>query len=81
MKYEFKLDKEQAQRFEKWATEQAKKGRSRDFSGFRFQFVFGPTGCGDNIHVIDTHTHDEIVLSKDDDGEFIYNEDGSKNGW
>lgn len=82
MKYEFKLDKEQTKRFEKWAEKQVKKTcRAADSFGFRFQFLFGPTGCGDNVKVIDAFTKDEIDLTIDDNGDFVFNEDGSKNGW
>ena len=78
----FELDDDQMKRFNKWAKEQIKKtGRSSDSFGFRFEFLFGPTGMGNNVKVIDAFTKDEIILTIDDDGEFLYNEDGSKNGW
>jgi hypothetical protein len=82
MKYEFKLDKEQTERFEKWAEKQAKKtARSSDSFGFRFQFIFGPTGMGCNVRVVDAFTKEYVDLTQDDDGEFLFNEDGTKNGW
>lgn len=81
-KIKFELDEEQTARFIKWRDQQADKTcRRTDSFGFRFQFLFGPTGCGCNVEVIDAFTNERINLSKDDMDEFLYNEDGSKNGW
>ncbi len=75
----FEMDKDQVLRFKKWVEKQALKKTCRrtDSDGFRFQFLFGPTGCGCNVEVIDAFTGDKINLTKDDDGNFIFNEDGT----
>lgn len=79
----FELNEEQTARFIKWRDQQADKTcRRTDSGGFRFQFLFGPSYDGNNVEVIDAFTNDRINLTQDsDDGEFLYNEDGTKNGW
>lgn len=81
MGYEFKIDDEQVARFKKWADKQIEEtgGRPTDSFGFRFQFLFGPTGWGDNVEAIDTHTNKRINLTRDDDGEFCFDENGKPN--
>jgi len=80
---EFKLNAEQEARFEKWAAEHAKvhaKG-VRDCSGAWLRFIFLPTGMGCNETVECIWCPDaKVVLTQDfDSGDFLYNEDGSKN--
>jgi len=79
----FELNEKQTERFVKWRDKQADKAcRRSDSFGFRFQFIFGPTSMGDNVEVLDVFTGDRLNLTLDyEDDEFLYNEDGSKNGW
>lgn len=51
-----------------------------DRSGFGNQWVFGPTNSGMNLKVVcawctDSCPQHEVILTEDDDGEFIYQYD------
>jgi hypothetical protein len=80
----FELDDEQHARFEAWSKHHwdvvHKNFIPPDRSGFGNKFIFAPTSAGDNVHVecawCAANTPQRVVvLTKDDDGEFIYQYD------
>jgi hypothetical protein len=82
--FTFEIDDQQHARFKAWSDHHwgvVHKGFTPpDFSGFGNQFVFGPTGLGCNVSVKcawctkDCPQH-EVVLTKDDDDQFIVDYD------
>lgn len=84
MTTKFELNKEQDARFKSWREKHREVHANgvRDCSGAWLRFTFMPTGVGDNVEVECIWCPGvKLNLSLDDFGEFIYNEDGSKNGW
>lgn len=84
MTREFKLDGEQQNRLDRWANKHRLVHASgvRDCSGAWLRYIFLPTGMGDNVTVECIWCENvKLVLTKDDDGDFLYNEDGTRNGW
>lgn len=81
----FELDAEQEKRLQSWRKnhfETAHPKGVRDMTGAALRFTFIPSGIGDNVTVECIWCPNvKVTLTIGDDGEFLYNEDGTKNGW
>lgn len=84
----FTLSKEQKERFDAWHRHHwevvHKNWTPPDRSGFVCEFIFGPTGCGDNVRVKCVwcnpgHQGHEVNLTESDDGGFIFEYDSDWN--
>ena len=88
MALSFTLSPRQEERVKSWSTKHAKEVHSggdgivKDMTGVFLQFTFMPTGMGENCKVECVHCKQGVNLTEDfDSGDFLYNEDGTKNGW
>ena len=80
----FELDDAQQARMDAWFKHHwdvvHKDWRPPDMSGFAGHFLFGPTGCGDNVEYRcawcpDKSEQGHLIMTTDDDGEFLYEYD------
>lgn len=85
----FELDEKQTERYRKWANahiEQQNHSTThfREACNVSFTFMFVPGWCGTNVKVKCNSCVDasvDLTIDEDGDGEFLLNEDGSRNGW
>ena len=61
----FEMSETETAKAKAWISEQEKKGTTKDATGFRFGFLFHPTGFGNCVKVLDSVTNEEIDVSDD----------------
>lgn len=78
----FYISEQQKERRDKWCKQhgaEAHPNGVRDIGGAAFKYTILPTGTGDNIEVECIWCPGKkIILSEDDGGDFMYDEDGRK---
>jgi len=91
MTIKFELDERQENRFKSWWDWHYKEFHDRnsphparrgyDSFGTSYELLIVPYGMGTNISAKCLWCGVGVSLSLDDDDEFVYNEDGTPNGW
>lgn len=78
----FHISQQQDERRKEWCKKHADEAHPkgvRDMSGAAWKYTILPTGCGCNIEIECIWCPGtKVILTEDDDGEFLYNLDGTK---